>query len=329
MIDYTVISSRVRLARNISECKYPSRITPEEVDLVYNTARDAAKEVMDSSFYTMRELSSAEKSYLVERHLISPMLLDAPYGAVILSKDKQLSVMLLEEDHIRAQCFRKGLALDDAFEVVKEFDLALRSKARLSYDKQWGYLTACPTNIGTGMRASVMMFLPALSLCKKLDYLEEELKSANLTIRGALGEGSKGEGFCYQISNAVSLGVSEETILNRVGSAAERIKRIEKDLLDDYYNRNKIRVEDSVSRSFAILGSARLLSQQELESLVVNVKIGVNLGLVPLEHVNLDELTLLCEPASLMRLTGCGDSPEERDIARARTVRKTITDKED
>lgn len=329
MTDYTVMTSRVRLARNFADVKFPSHITPREVDVVEKGALSAAKEVFDPHFYRVRDLDEAEKLYLVERRLISPMLLDSPFGSVILSEDKRLSVMLMEEDHLRAQCFRSGLALNECFEAVKEYDLALRSKVTLAYDKKLGYLTACPTNVGTGMRASVMMFLPALSILQRIDDLEEELKSANLTIRGALGEGSKGKGYCYQISNAVSLGVSEETILNRVGSAAEKIKKIESDMLDLYYQRNRLRIEDSVARSYAILRSAKLLSQEELESLVVNVKIGILLGLITLEGVDLDELALLCEPASLVRLTKCGDTPEERDAQRALTVQKTISDKED
>ncbi|HCJ01804.1 MAG TPA: ATP--guanido phosphotransferase [Clostridiales bacterium] len=328
MTDYTVITSRVRLARNLAEVRFPSRINAGEVEKVYRAAFSAAKEVFDPTLYQIGSLSEEEKCYLVERHLISPMLAESPYGGVILSKDRQLSVMLLEEDHIRSQCFRKGLALEDAFASLKEYDLALRAKCRLAYDKKIGYLTACPTNVGTGMRASVLMFLPGIALNAGLNDLVEELKAAGLTIRGALGEGSEGDGFCYQISNAVSLGVSEETILNRVSSAAEKINHIEKNLLQKYYQQNRNRLEDSVARAVAILSSAKLLSQEELESLIVSVKIGVILGLVDMDHVNLDDLALLCKPYSLVRLTECENTSEARDFARARTVRKTITDKE-
>ena len=329
MIDYTVVMSRVRLARNISGYRFPSKITPSEAKDVERIALSAAREVFEPRFYPIRDMKQAEIEYLVDCHLISPMLAESRYGAVILSKDKQLSVMVEEEDHIRSQCFRNGLALKECFDKVKEYDLALRSKARLSYDKQLGFLTACPTNVGTGMRASVMMFLPALSLCNEIGGLEEELRGAGLTIRGSFGEGSKGEGYCYQISNAVSLGVSEETILSRVQSAAIKIKTIENDLLDRYYVQNRLRVEDSVARAYAILSSAKLLSQQELESLMIHVKIGELLGLLPELNMKPDELVLMCTPSSLVRFTGCGDTPEERDAARAATVQKVITNKED
>ena len=328
MTDHTVVMSRVRLARNISGYKFPSKINPTEASEVERIALSAAKEVFEPRFYHVRDLSASEAEYLVDCHLISPMLAESRDGAVILSKDKQLSVMLEEEDHVRSQCLRNGLALKECFDKVKEYDLALRSKARLSYDKQLGFLTACPTNVGTGMRASVMMFLPALSLCNEIGGLEEELRAAGLTIRGSFGEGSKGEGYCYQISNAVSLGVSEETILTRVQTAAMKIKTIENDLLDRYYEQNRLRVEDSVARAYAVLTSAKLLSQEELESLMIHVKIGALLGLLPEMYMNPDELVLMCKPSSLVRFTGCGNTPEERDAARASTVQKVITNKE-
>ena len=329
MIDYTVVMSRVRLARNISGYKFPSKITPSEASEVERIALSAAKEAFEPRFYPISGMNGAEIEYLVDCHLISPLLAESRFGAVILSKDKQLSVMLEEEDHVRSQCFRRGLALKECFEKVKEYDLALRSKARLAFDKHLGFLTACPTNVGTGMRASVMMFLPALSLCNEIGGLEEELRGAGLTLRGSFGEGSKGEGYCYQISNAVSIGLTEETILSRVQSAATKIKSVENDLLDRYYEKNRLRVEDSVARAYAILSSAKLLSQQELESLMIQVKIGELLGLLPEPNMNPDELVLMCKPTSLVRIAGCGNSPEERDAARAATVRKVITDKED
>ena len=325
MTDYSVISSRVRLARNLSGVKFPSKITPDEVAVVEQAARSASKEVFDGRFYRVNELDPAEREYLVEGHFVSPILLNSPYASLILSEDKKISVMLQEEDHVRSQCILPGLALNECFEAVKEYDVALRGKARLAFDKQLGYLTACPTNVGTGMRASVMMFLPALSVMGKIEELEEELRSANLTIRGALGEGSKGEGYRYQISNAVSLGVTEETILNRVSSAVTRLKAIESKMLDVYYDRNRLPLEDSVMRSYAILKSAKLLPQQELEALLINVKIGVMLGLLNINTVNLDELALLCKPSSLMRLTKCGGSELELDAKRAETVRMAIT----
>lgn len=329
MTDYSVISSRVRLARNISGVKFPSKITPEEVLMVERAARAAAKTLFDARFYRIADLDPAERAYLVEGHYVSPMFLESPFASLILSEDGKRSVMLQEEDHIRSQCILPGLALNECFERVKEYDFALREKARLAYDKQLGYLTACPTNVGTGMRASVMMFLPALSAMGKIEDLEDELKSANLTIRGALGEGSKGEGYRYQISNAVSLGVTEETILNRVESAAGRIKEIESKMLDLYYERNRLQLEDSVARSYALLCSAKLLPQQELESLLVNVKIGIMLGLLTINTVNLDELALLCKPSSLIRLTKCSGNAMELDATRAETVRKAITKNEE
>ena len=328
MTDYSVISSRVRLARNIVDAMFPSKISDQEVLLVEKAALSAAKEVFEPSFYAVSDLSDVEREYLVDRHLISPALLSSPYGAVILSKDRHLSVMLQEEDHVRAQCICAGSSLKECFDRVKEYDLALRGKARLAYDRKLGFLTACPTNVGTGMRASVMMFLPALSILGRIDELEKDLCEAKLTIRGSFGEGSRGEGYCYQISNAVSLGVTEETILDRVGSAAEKIAKIERDMLELYYEKDHLRIQDSVLRSEAILRSAVLLSQQELEGLIVNLKIGVQLGLLAIDGVNLDELALICKPASLVRLTSCGDSAQERDAARAQTVKKAITSKE-
>ena len=328
MNEYTIIGSRVRLARNIADVRFPSRATREDAEYVASKVVAAGKNVTEGTFYAMSSLEDRERAYLVERHLISPALAASPFGAAYISKDKHLSVMIMEEDHVRAQSFYPKLALQECFDAVKEYDLALRSKVRPAYDKQLGYLTACPTNVGTGMRASVMLFLPALSILNKIDELEEELKRANLTIRGSLGEGSKGEGYCYQISNGVSLGVSEETILNRVSSAATRIVDIESKMLSSYYEREKLRVEDSVYRAVAILGAARTLSQKELEAYTVYLKMGVMLGLISPIKIDPDELLLMCKPYGIVQLTHCGDTPVERDVARAEIIRKIINSKE-
>ena len=329
MIDYNVISSRVRLARNLMGVKFPSRITPEEVTVVEKAALFAAKQLYDVGFYRIADLKRSDIEYLVEGHFISKMLATAPYASLILSKDKKMSIMLQEEDHVRAQYILSGLALKECFEAVKEYDFSLRGAALLAYDKQLGYLTACPTNVGTGMRASVMMFLPALSMTGRVGELEKELKSAGLTIRGALGEGSKADGYRYQISNAVSIGVVEETILNRVESAVQRIKQIELDTLDAYYASDRLHLEDNVMRSSAVLRSAKLISQEELESLLVYEKIGVLLGLTEgNDNINLDELSLLCKQSSLSRLTGVAPGVE-LDAKRAQTIQKAITGKEE
>ena len=328
MNEYTIIGSRVRLARNIADVRFPSRATREDAEYVARNVVAAGKKVAEGSFYVMSSMDKRERAYLIERHLISPALADAPYGAAYITKDKHLSVMIMEEDHVRAQSFFPKLALDRCFEVVKEYDLALRAKVRPAYDKQLGYLTACPTNVGTGMRASVMMFLPALSILGRLGELEGELKKANLTIRGSLGEGSKGEGYCYQISNGVSLGVSEETILNRVASAAKRLADIESDMLSEYYGREGVRLEDAIYRAVAILGAARTLSQKELEAYTVYLKMGVMLGLIPPCKIDPDDLLLMGKPYGIVQLTHCGNSPAERDVARAELIRKIINSME-
>lgn len=328
MNDYTIVSSRVRLARNFADVPFPSRASAEDAEYVAKTVLSAVKDVTEGKFYAMADRDKREKAYLIERHLISPALASAPYGAAFLSKDKHLSVMMMEEDHVRAQSFAGGLALQDCFEKVKEYDLSLRAKVSLAYDKKLGYLTACPTNVGTGMRASVMMFLPGITMQGGLEELEEELKKANLTIRGALGEGSKGEGYCYQISNGVSLGVSEETIINRVASAAEMILDIEGKMLERYYAEDKLAVEDAVFRALAILGAARALSQKELEYYMVYLKIGVSLGLIAPLKVDPDELLVMCKPYGVIQLTHCEDTPAGRDIARAEFIRNIIHAKE-
>ena len=156
MIDYNVISSRVRLARNLMGIKFPSKISAEDVAVVEKAALFAAKQLYDVGFYRIADLKRSDVEYLVEGHFISKMLASSPCASLILSKDKKMSIMLQEEDHVRAQYILSGLALKECFEAVKEYDFILRGAARLAYDKQLGYLTACPTNVGTGMRASVM-----------------------------------------------------------------------------------------------------------------------------------------------------------------------------
>ncbi|NCA67484.1 MAG: ATP--guanido phosphotransferase, partial [Clostridia bacterium] len=208
-MEYLVVSSRIRLARNFSGLPFPVNCSPVHADKVYTTAKRVSDKLFENDFIKIKSMSSLERNSLIESHLISPLLLESKYGALILNKERNISIMLMEEDHIRAQCMENGLSLKKCDEQLSCFDDGLSKAANIAYDYKLGYITACPSNIGTGMRASVMLFLPSVTINKLIPQIKSKVEAAGLTIRGIYGEGSEAEGCMYQISNRISLGVDE------------------------------------------------------------------------------------------------------------------------
>ncbi len=316
-----IIMSRVRLARNLKN--YPFKI--KDVD----SAKDVVKKVYRAlikadtfNLLMMSNMTEIKLEAMKERHLISQNLIDnRECGAVLINQDESLSIMVNEEDVIREQCFMKGLKLFEAYKRLDKIDDDLDKNLNLAYSENLGYLTACPTNVGTGLRASVMMFLPALTESGKISALIKEVKKLGLTVRGLYGEGSDSQGFMYQISNEVTLGVSEHEILREVENTVLDICRAERDETEKLYAKNQLKTMDLAKKSFGVLTNAVFLSYEEFLTHIARVKIGAGLGLINIKDLaSLDELIIKTRPANICEHYGKRLSATDRDIYRAEIV---------
>lgn len=327
-----VISSRIRLARNVRGMSFPAarrREDPASLRALEEGAVRAARGLFDFEFLRMRDLDAVRKRALVERHLISPALArNTSSGAVVLERSEGISVMLNEEDRVREQCVERGFALPSAYERISVYDDRLLRELPAAYDEEMGFLTACSTNLGTGMRASVMLFLPALRLAGQIENeMTHFVRDYGLTVRGVYGEGSKAQGDMYQLSNTRALGVTESEIIASVESAALEMCAKERDARERLIERDRVAVYDRVARSYGIISNAYRLTSAELMNLISDVKLGVILNILPLKDTKtLDKLLVWCSAANLTAVTGeC--SAGERDVRRAAIV-KSILQKE-
>lgn len=325
-----VLSSRIRFARNIKDTPFPDRLDEEKGKEVVKLIEDA----FYNSSYTEQNYESkylwlndniTNRSFF-EKHLISQKLLENyKKSAFIANKEEVASIMLNEEDHIRLQAITGGFNLEEAYDLADKLDNLLEEKLDYAFDEKLGYLTACPTNLGTGLRASVMIHLPALSMNNEMTNILNVVTQVGMTIRGIFGEGSKAEGDLYQISNQVTLGLSEEEIMNNLKAVVNQI--IDKEtwsrelILKNYRHE----LEDKLYRSLGTLRSAVLLDSKECLNLISNVRMGVEMGII--KDVKTDALNSLLvetQPATLQLIANGSLNEKERDFNRASLVRKKL-----
>lgn len=320
-----VLSTRVRLARNLNEYPFPARLDESQKKDIAKLVNDILSQdkTFDLDFIDMSALSSAETVSLAEKHLISPeFACDTVGRSLLLSKDEDISIMICEEDHIRIQTVYPGLSLEEAFETALRIDEILENKITYAFDESLGYLTQCPTNIGTALRASVMLHLPALSKKGAMQRLSTTVAKLGLTLRGSYGEGSEISGDIYQLSNQVTLGISEEAAIKNLNSIAMQIIAQEKQtraLLikdEDYLDR--------IYRAYGILKSAYKLTSKELMNLISYVRVGVSEGIIDIPTEKLRSMTVLLQPATLNTDSGKILSQTERDILRSQKVRQEL-----
>ncbi len=322
--DSIIVSTRVRLARNIKDIPFPSMLkgSPKSSEKVINIVKSVCDSLFKYHLYKMNEISDIDRIAMQEQHIISPNLAsNTENGAVCIGKDNGISIMINEEDHIRAQCLMHGFNLEECYKYINAFDDKLSEMAQIAFDEKLGYLTACPTNLGTGMRASVMLFLPALTKTRELANIINFVQQMGLTVRGVYGEGSNATGYLYQISNQITIGVSELDLLKNVANAVMKICESEQKARDKIYAANKLAMEDSVSRSLGILLYARKISSEEFIEHIANVKLGTALKILDLSMPMLNHLTELCGPASMCHYGGGKMPAEKRDALRAELVR--------
>jgi len=326
-----VISSRIRVARNLTKLPMPGRQNESSSYTVLERVRVAYGELnlkdQGLYFYHMDNIPALERQILTEKHLISPeFAVPKPNQGLIISKDEAVSIMINEEDHLRIQVLYSGLQLDEAWKIADKFDDLLESKLDYAFDEEKGYLTACPTNIGTGLRASVMVHLPALVLTKQANRMFKTLNQLGLTVRGLYGEGSEATGHFFQISNQITLGQKESEIIQNLNSVTLQIAEEEVETRKSLLNQSSLQLSDRVGRALGTLKYASILSSREALNLLSEVRLGQNLGIIATGLTNqaLTELMTESQPAFLQRYYGQEMDAVERDAARAKLFKEKL-----
>jgi protein arginine kinase len=325
-----VISSRIRLARNLADASFVSRSSPEDRSRVEDVLRERIMEIESAEnliYVDIDELPGIDRQFLVERHLISREHAESEGGrAVAIQGREKFSLMINEEDHLRIQVMQSGLALENVWEQVNTIDDLIEEKVTYAYNEQLGYLTACPTNVGTGMRVSVMLHLPALVITRQMDKVFRALQKISLAVRGLYGEGSQAMGDFYQISNQITLGRSEKELIEQIGSIVPDIIDYERQARDFLIKESHENLHDRVARAYGILQTAQTISSEETMHLLSSVRMGVNLGLIPeLDIPGVNELFIHTQPAHLQKLQGSELDTTDRNIERARYLRRHLS----
>lgn len=321
-----VVSTRIRLARNLNEYPFPNKLNTKSRTALNNIIKDAveADNKFDLRFVEMKSLARFEAASMAERHIISPEFAsDADGRALLISKDEDICIMLNEEDHIRIQIMKSGFALDEAYAVADEIDDLLGSKLEYAFDERIGYLTQCPTNLGTGMRASVMLHLPALTMNGQIHKLINTISKLGLTFRGAFGEGTKATGDMYQLSNQITLGISEEFAIRNLKAITLQLCANERAAREELLK--SIDTEDAIYRAYGTLKWARLLSTQELMDNLSLVRLGSVAGKISVPIETLNELMISMQPASINVMAAQKLDEKERDTIRATKVRNRLS----
>ncbi|MEO3947949.1 protein arginine kinase [Gorillibacterium sp. CAU 1737] len=326
-----VLSSRIRLARNMRGYPFPMLATNQQARDVLDKATEVLEneelnELGDFTLVPLADISDLEKKVLVEKHLISPNLAnESRGGAVILSENESISIMVNEEDHLRIQCLTSGFQIREAWDMANRIDDILESQLNYAFDERRGYLTSCPTNVGTGLRASVMIHLPALVMMQQINRILSAVTQVGLVVRGIYGEGSDASGNLFQISNQITLGQSEEEILNNLYSVVQQIIEHERAARERLQEDTPHRLADRIQRSFGILSHAVILDSKEAMQRLSDVRLGIDLGLLSgIEKKTLNELLVATQPGFLQKQSGELLTPEYRDIRRAELIRERV-----
>lgn len=316
------VSSRVRLARNISGYPFGKRLTSEQENEICEKVGGIFKSLDDWTVTDFGSLPLTERHALCEKHLVSREFANKKGAATLVSdKNNDVSVMVLEEDHLRIQAICGGLDLRGALLKAYETEELIDGGIEYAYSEKYGYLTQCPTNLGTGMRASVMLYLPAYTKAGGVRNLALQLAKLGLTIRGMEGEGSFASAYLYQISNQVTLGITEEEILTRLESVIEQIITGECALREKM---NKQAIREKARRQYGMLMYSEAVSAKETTEIYSDLRLASAMGLVNIPSHKLDEMLVRCMPNSISADNGGAATPEERDSARAKTVRDII-----
>jgi protein arginine kinase len=325
-----ILSSRVRLARNVRDIPFSHQASEGQLKDVQTQALQAqqqSQQLKNVFFLSTSAMTDLDKQFLVERHLISPSLLETGGTRGILVGDKEIvSIMLNEEDHLRLQAILSGFQPKSAWHIIDRIDDDLASSLDYAFSDRFGYLTACPTNTGTGMRASVLIHLPALVLTQEIDKVLRGITQVGLAVRGFYGEGTAVSGNLFQISNQTTLGQSEEDIINSLERVTKQIIGYEEEARKTMLRDAKPQIEDKIWRALGIIQNARVLTSQEFMNLSSAVRLGVAMGMITTVNIKtLNQLMVWTQPSHLQKRAGREMDPADRDTYRANLVRGEIT----
>lgn len=329
--DDIILTSRVRVARNIENIPFPVLETDSHANQVIDMVGQAlhSKDLSQLGKFELlrgQDMADLDLQVLVEKHLISRDLAqEKGHAGIVLRGDEVVSIMVNEEDHLRIQCLMPGFRLDEAWQLASAIDDALENHLPYAFDDNYGYLTACPTNVGTGIRASVMMHLPGLVMSGQINRLLAAISQVGLTVRGLYGEGSNAVGNLFQVSNQVTLGETEEEIIGNLSSVVNQLINNERAARHALLNENKDGLEDRVCRSFGVLAYARRMDSKETLQRLSDVRLGIDLGIIKGVSAGiLKELMVMTQPAFLQKYYRQELSPSERDIRRAALIRERL-----
>ncbi len=321
-IDTIVVSTRIRLARNFAAYPFPKKMDEAQAEDIVVLVRAGLKQFDDFQEYDLTKLSTEKAKQLQEKYLISPALMKGQHSAAFVSSDESISIMVNEEDHLRQQYICSGFDLYKAYERISGIDEGLAAIYDFAFDEKLGYLTACPSNLGTGMRASVMLFLPGLVLSGSLKGLLAEIRTTGMTVRGAFGEGSSGEGYLYQVSNERTLGWSEKDILEEVVKTTMRLCDEEIKAREKLLKTDGAELKDKCLRAYGVLTNCVILSEEEFLSKIADVRLGLVLGFIEaLDKKDFEDFVAGMRPATF-RVSNALQGKRQRycDLVRAETV---------
>ena len=321
-----VISSRIRLARSLKNYPFSNNTNLEKANDVLVKAFNAINNVGNFNTYRLKNLSQLALEEMLEDHLISSQLIEnSDISGVAISDDKTVSIMVNEEDHLREQCLLSGLDLKRAYDIINDIDNELNISLNFDYDKNFGYLTACPTNVGTGIRASVMMFLPGICLTNNFEEMVNAVSKLGICVRGAYGEGSQANGYVFQISNQFSLGKTEDEIIQLVESTVLKICDLEKKARNNLMANNENKLTDDVFRAYVVLSNCYLIGSNEACEYLSKLKLGVALNIINLKNPEIiDELLKNISACKINGMSGANLSAIERDKSRAQYLGRVL-----
>lgn len=327
--DNIILSTRIRLARNLKSIPFPGRAKREQLRAVINRSKAALNRIQickEMTAFEKNELLPLYKKAFVERRIISPVFSDNDQiGMVAIDPDEELAIMVNEEDHLRIQAVQAGLSLQEAWRQISRLDDELSEYMDFAFMPQFGYLTSCPTNTGTGMRASILIHLPALSMADEIDATIKKLAPNEIAVRGFYGEGTDFVGNIYQISNQLTLGRTEASVVDRLEVVADKFSEMEQEARDRLLEQQREEIEDRVYRSLAILKNARLLSSEEFMKYISMLMLGVDLEILDeISSLELKKLMIFTQPAHMQIMYQASSDLQSRDALRAQIVRQKI-----
>ncbi len=322
-----IFSSRVRLSRNIKGIQFTPKCNDEDFKKVHNIMKDASFSLgYGLKFIDLKDIDDLTRGVLAEKHLISQEFAKSknPYAAIIINDDESICIEINKEDHIKIQVFSSGLDIENLMNLAIEIDQKLENIVPYSYNDQYGYLTACPTNVGTGLKASVLVHLGGLALTGNIPKVINVINNFGMSVRGAYGEGTKVEGDLYQISNNQTLGVTEGEIIKNLKLISQKIISQER-LARKFLTKNSTELEDRVYRDFGVLSNARKLTNDETKELLSTVKIGTDLGIIKeLNDTKMRELLLYTKPYNLQKRQNKNLNLYEQEIERPKVIKDII-----